>query len=233
MTEAYTRTTGPRTRINRFGDGSESSSGSNHQARPNAFSPSMPPYITRSPTSDISYADPTSSSFALAPLARGRRPPPLYSNNYRHGMPRPGRVNVTMPPQASRLRFRFRSMALGKPITWRAKLRRLLVANNRKARSRSWCNFRLDSKRTRIEAPRFVLRLNVPHGLNFVALSQMKISPRSISESTDQMRLVSTGITRPPNMPVFIGFPHFIATRHGRPLRLVDDNNFNTTANSA
>jgi len=56
-----------RIHISPYGDASESSSGSNRRARPNAFLLSMPPSITSSPTNDICYADRTSSSFALAP----------------------------------------------------------------------------------------------------------------------------------------------------------------------
>jgi len=68
-------------------------------ARRNVFSPSIRPSTTPSPTNAICSADDTSSSFALAPFARGRRPLLLHSEGYWHGMPRSGRVNVTMPSE--------------------------------------------------------------------------------------------------------------------------------------
>jgi putative transposase len=50
------------------------------------FLASMPPSTTPSPTHAICYADRTSSSFALAPLAHGQRPLPLHSNRHRRGV---------------------------------------------------------------------------------------------------------------------------------------------------
>jgi transposase-like protein len=109
MTVICVRTTGQRIRINRSGDGSENNSGSSHRARPNAFSPSMPLLTTPSPINATYNADRISRNFAPARSARGRRPAPLHSMGPRHGMPRPGRVNVTMP----RLQFN-----PGRPLHW-------------------------------------------------------------------------------------------------------------------
>ncbi len=97
MTAVCARTTGRRTQINRSDDGSENCSGSSHRARPSAFSPSVPPPTTPSPTNAICSAYRTSSSFALPPSAHGRGLVPPHSMGSWDGVLCPGSVIVTKP----------------------------------------------------------------------------------------------------------------------------------------